>query len=393
MTPEQQQKPGKTRNIILLGLVSFINDTSSKMILPILPLFIQQLGGAGLAVGLISGLGDSVASLFKLFAGYWSDRAGKRKGFVFSGYLASSIAKFLFAFVVSWPYVLLLRILERLGKGVRSAPRDALLAASTASGKRGRGFGIHRAMDSGGAVLGTLIAFALIWYLNFGFTHIFFFAGIIGFISLLPLFFVSETYQPPKGRHTISWKALEPQLRVFILIASIFAFANFSYMFFVLRSETAFSGKLAIGAPILLYALYNLSYTVFAVPAGILSDKIGRRLVLIMGYSLFGLVNIGFLFVSSVAAYIVLFTLYGLNYALVEANERAYVSDLAVADRRGTALGTYHMATSFAALPAGLIAGTLWDIHPNVTFTYGAVLAFVAAVLLIAAQKKLGAGV
>lgn len=388
---EINENAGGKKNVILLGLVSFINDTSSKIILPVLPLFIVDLGGNGLVLGIISGVSDSIASLFNMFAGYWSDRAGKRKIFAFAGYLFSAIAKFLFAFASAWPQVLVLRMAERLGKGVRGAPRDALLAASTHKQTRGRGFGIHRAMDSGGAVLGTLIAFVLFWFLGLGFSHIFIVAGLIGFVSLVPLAFVHErTYQTNRKQYAFSFAQLPSALRKFVLVAFLFALANFSYMFFVLRSESAFEGQFAIGIPILLYGLYNLSYTVFALPAGILSDRIGRRNVLIMGYGLFSIVSLGFIFASSLWAFLILFILYGLNYALVNANERAFVSDLADASIRGTALGTYHMATSIASLPAGLIAGTLWDLDETYTFIFGAVVSFAAVIALIILMLERG---
>jgi MFS family permease len=367
----------------MLGGMSFINDTSSKIILPVLPLFISQIGGGGIAVGLISGVGDFVASLFKFIAGYWSDRAGRRKIFIFSGYLISAVAKLLFAFATLWPHVLVLRVSERLGKGIRSAPTDALLAASSHKSSRGRSFGIHRAMDSGGAVLGTLIAFVLLWYANLSFSQIFLIAGIIGFVSLLPVTFVTESrhaHQAPAYRLDIS--SLPHALRRFIRVAFLFSLANFSYMFFVLRSETAFEGNFAAAFPILLYALYNLSYTVFAIPAGMASDRLGRRNVLMAGYTLFALVSMGFIFASGWIMFVVLFLLYGLSYALVNANERAYVSDLAVESSRGSALGTYHMVTSIAGLPAGLIAGLLWDLDPVYTFAAGAGFALLAISVL-----------
>ncbi|MBW2988404.1 MFS transporter, partial [Candidatus Woesearchaeota archaeon] len=174
------------RNIILLGLVSLINDISSKIILPLLPLYVKQIGGGGLAIGLISGLGDSVASILKILSGYFSDKLGKRKPFVYLGYLVASVGKFLLAFAKSWPQVLVLRMLERIGKGLRSAPRDALIAASTKLSNRGEGFGIHRAMDSGGAVIGALLAFLLYWFLGLSFTKIFLIAGCIAFAAILP---------------------------------------------------------------------------------------------------------------------------------------------------------------------------------------------------------------
>ncbi|MGD8566832.1 MAG: MFS transporter [Gammaproteobacteria bacterium] len=376
-------------NILLLGLVSFINDTSSKIILPVLPLFIKDLGGGGLAIGIISGISDSIASLFTLFAGYWSDRVGNRKTFVFSGYVIAAIAKLCFAFAYMWQHVLLLRTIERLGKGIRSAPRDALLASSTHQKIRGRGFGVHRAMDSAGAVFGTLIAFVLFWYLGMSFSHIFIIAGVTGFAALIPLFFVKESDRPVRQRHyRFSLKGLSLPLKNFITVAFLFSLANFSYMFFVLHSQGAFEGKLAVGIPILLYALFNLVYTVLAIPAGILSDRIGRKNVLLAGYGTYILVCLGFMIANSLLMYLLLFVLYGLNYALVNANERAFVSDLAHESARGVALGTYHMATSIAALPAGLIAGLLWDLNPIYTFAFGALLAVAAVIVLLAGIRS-----
>jgi MFS family permease len=379
---------GKKKNIYLLGLVSFINDTASDIILPILPLFIKEIGGAGLAVGLISGLGESVASLFKMLSGYWSDKLGKRKPFVFFGYFIASIAKFLFAFAGNWHQVLVLKVTERFGKGLRAAPRDAILATSTEIDGRGRGFGIHRAMDSGGAVMGSILAFVFFWFFGLEFTTIFMIAGVIAFFSLIPLVFVKEKDRKRKTTTLgVGLKGLSQPLKIFMIIAALFALGNFSYMFFVLKSETYFGGKLAIGIPLLLYILYNASYTIFAIPSGILSDRIGRRYVLLAGYALFGLVCVGFVFADSLPLLIILFVLFGLNYALVNANERAFVSDLAGEDIRGTALGTFHMLTSMAALPAGLIAGFLWDIDVNYAFIYGSVISVLVVVLFSVSHR------
>ena len=368
MKDKRKNNKEGTKNVFLLGAVSFLNDIASKIILPILPLFIKSIGGGGMAVGIISGLGESIASLFKMLAGFLSDKFGKRKPFVFGGYTISAISKLFFTFASSWPQILLLRSLERLGKGIRSAPRDAILAASSAKTKRGKNFGIHRAMDSGGAVLGAIIAFVLFWYLGFGFRKIFLVAGIFAFLSLIPLIFVKERKQEPKEISLkIGLKKLPKNLRIFIIVAALFALGNFSYMFFVLKSQSYFSGKFATGIPILLYILYNTSYTLFAVPAGVLSDKIGRKKVLFLGYALFGLVCLGIVF--------------GLNYALVNANQRAYVSDLAEEKIRGTALGTFHMAISLASLPAGIIAGFLFDLNPTFPFIYGALISLVVIII------------
>lgn len=370
-------------NVLLLGTVSFLNDTSSKIIIPLLPLFIAQQGGNGLAIGLIAGLSESIASLSKLIAGYWSDRLAQRKPFVFFGYGLSSLSKLLLAFSASWPQTLALRVGERLGKGIRSAPRDALLASATQRKSRGRGFGIHRAMDSGGALFGTLLVLGLYWLLNLSFESIFLTAGIISFISITPLFWVHETRDKTNHKLRLQLRGLPPRLKQFMLIAFTYALGNFSYMFFILRAEGTFDGPLAVAITLLLYALYQLSSTVFAIPAGLLSDRIGRQRVLLIGYGLFTILCLGFLYAESLWPLLLLFLLYGMNFAFVDATERAYVADLATHEERGTALGAYHMATSLAALPAGLVAGALWDMHQLYTFGVGALLSFIALLMLL----------
>jgi len=370
-------------NIFLLGIVSFLNDLSSEMIMPILPMFITALGGTGLIVGLIGGLRDSISSILKVFAGYWSDKSGKRKIFVSSGYLTSALFKLFLAFSKIWQHVLVFASLERIGKGLRAAARDAIIADSMPK-ERGKGFGIHRAMDTLGAITGSTIVFLLFWFFGFNFKVIIFIAAILAFLSLIPLYFVKESKRKPQEiKLKIGLKNLSRPLRLFILVSGIFALANFSYMFFILRVQEFFAGKLSVGVPILLYILFNIFYAGFAVPFGRLSDKIGRRKVIILGYLLFSLTSFGFAFFNSLTAFIILFAFYGLVYAIVDGNQRAYVSDLSPEKLRATALGTFHTTIGLAALPASLIAGFLWRINPSITFIYGAVISIVAVVLFI----------
>lgn len=379
------------KNILSLSAVSFINDISSKMILPVLPLFITAIGGAGFAVGLVTGVGKSIASIMKVLVGYWSDKSGKRKIFVLGGYATSAFGKLLMAVAVIWPHAVVFRAIERVGKGLRAAPRDAILAASTEQVSRGKWFGVHRAMDSGGAVVGSLITFALLWWAGLDMRIIFAIAGSVAFLSIVPILFVKEKKAAiPEEKKTlaIQLQSLSPELRRFIAIAAIFALGNFGYMFFVLRSQTAFSGLLSVAAPVLLYALYNLFSSIFAVPAGKLSDRFGRKPILAIGFGLFALVSAGFIFATSVWMMIVLFVLFGTSYALFNANQRAYVSDISREDNRATALGTFQTVISIVALPAGMIAGALWDIAPLWTFVYGAGLTGLAALLLIVVPTK-----
>jgi len=369
------------KDVIILGIVSFINDTASKIILPILPLFIQQLGGGGFAIGLISGLGETVASVCYFLSGVWSDLMGRRKIFIFWGYIISAFSKGLFAFAQSWPQVLVFKLGERVGKGFRDAPRDAMLAGHMK--KHGKTFGVHRALESSGAVLGGVVVLFLLWVLGFNFRSAFILAGFLSLFCIIPLIFVREpNIKPQKVDFWLCLHCLSPSLKLFLFIATLFSLGNFSYMFFVLKSQSIFAGANAVIWPIILYTIYNVSYSLFAIPFGYWSDRVGRKGVLILGYALFGAVCLGFLFAHSLWAFITLFALLGLNYAMVNSNERAFVADLAPKDHRATALGIFHMFTSLAILPGGLIAGYLWDISPLFTFVYGIVISVVAFHLL-----------
>jgi len=371
-------------NVLLLSAVSFLNDLSSEMIMPILPFFLTSLGGAGQVVGLVGGLRDSISSILKVFSGYWSDKTGKRKVFVSGGYAISAVFKVLMAVCKTWPSAVVFSSLERVGKGLRTAARDAIIAESMSTG-RGKGFGVHRAFDSVGAIFGAIVAFILFRFLGLGFKTIILIAGLIGFVSLAPLHFVREVPTKPQNvTLKMGLRTLPKPLRLFILISGVFALGNFSYMFFIIRTQEFFTGGLKVAAPILLYVLFNIFYSGLAVPLGAVSDKVGREKVIIFGYLMFSVTAAGFVFFNSPAAFIVLFALYGVMYAAVDGNQRAYVSDLAKEHLRATALGTFHTVTGLMALPASMLAGILWEnIGPSATFIYGGTLALVSVVLFI----------
>ncbi len=376
---------GVSINVLLLGIVSFITDISSEMIQPLLPIFIASLGGAGLVIGLIAGLSDSISSILMVISGYWSDKTGKRKPFVFSGYFLSSIAKLFFAFSTRWWHILILKPVERVGKGLRTAPRDAIIADSSTA-RRGKAFGIHRAMDTSGAIVGSALALILFWFLGMEIELIFLSAGILGFIALVPLFFVRERKRSRMSRPLIiSLRSLPDEFRKFLVIATIFALGNFTYMFFILRSMEFFSDpRISIAFPLLLYIWFNLVYAGFSIPSGILSDRIGRRNILVLGYALFGMTCLGFAWLSSFPSYFILFGIYGLSYALIDGNQRAFVSDLIEERLRGTALGTFHSLIGIATLPSSVIAGFLWEyLSPELTFLYGFVLSMLAVLLFV----------
>ncbi|MGB2842904.1 MAG: MFS transporter [Halobacteriota archaeon] len=395
---------GISANILLLGVVSFLNDLSSEMIIPILPMFITALGGAIWIVGLIGGLQDSISSILKVLSGYWSDRIGRRKIFVSSGYLTSAGFKLLLSSSAIWQHILIFASFERVGKGLRTAPRDAIIADSMPEA-RGKGFGIHRALDTAGAIAGSVVVLLLLYFLWFDLDQIALFepiafykliiliAAIVAFFALVPLYFVKEGKRDPqKISLQISLKKLPAPLKLFITVATVFALANFTYMLFILKALDAFAHigeKESIALVILLYVLFNFFYAVLAIPFGTLSDRIGREKVLIFGYFLFSLTCLGFAFSDSLAAFLVLFPLYGVVYAMVEGNQRAFVSDLSTEDLRATALGTFHTLIGIIALPASLIAGLLWSITPThcLTFLFGSSVSIISVILFLVLKK------
>jgi MFS family permease len=380
--------PKTSKNILLLGFVSLLNDISSEIIQPILPLFITAIGGGSLAVGLIGGISDGLPSLLKVLAGCWSDRLGRRKPLVVAGYSLSAIGKLFLPLASAWQQVFLLKTLERSGKGVRSAPRDAMISESADEVNRGRGFGLHRAMDSTGAVLGSLLAYVL-WQGGLSYSSIFVVAGILSVVALFPFCWVKESFRAPSCEARFTLSGLSPELLRFLLVACLFGFGNFSYMFFLLRAQGLFSGAEAVAAPLLLYVLFNLVYALLAMPIGIWSDRVGRKKVLAMGYGLFALTALGFAYVSSLLGLMALFSLYGLVYALVDGSERAYVSDLSPAGLRGSSLGLYYGGVGVAAIISSLVAGALWAMWGmQATFLFGAAAAALAAVMLMGMKKR-----
>jgi MFS family permease len=288
-----------------------------------------------------------------------------------------------------------LRPIERVGKGVRTAPRDALIAESVRVGVMGKGFGFHRAMDTAGAVLGSFSAFLLVWVWGLNLRTILLVAALISFTALVPLIWVREASvrqgKPQISSLKMSFKGVPKRLKLFILAATIFALAQFSYMFFLLRVSgfLAGAGVEYVAMPILLYVLFNIVYAVFAFPSGMLADKFGGLRMVVMGYLLFAATCLGFAWSGSLPLYILLFIAYGLVYALVEGNVRAYVSELSPPDIKGTVLGTFHTSVGLAALPANILAGTLWQLSsPTATFLYGAMLSALAAILAVKAATS-----
>lgn len=363
-------------NIILLGIVSFFMDVSGEMIAPLLPIFITGLGGTAAMVGLIEGVADGTASLMKVFSGYWSDRIGKRKIFVNVGYGLSAVSRIFLPFSTSWTHVLAARFSERVGKGIRNSPRDAIIASSAESGERGRAFGFHRAMDTAGAVVGPLIVVALILAFKVSdFKTIFMIAVVPAFIAMIFTFFIKE-----KKNGTMRKFLLKKPSRDFIwilIIGGLFSFGNVSYAFFILKASQALglestkfltqAGAVQVIVPILLiYVFFNIVYTLCAMPAGSLSDRIGRRPTIIMGYLVFSLCALGFAFAEKVPRALVLpmlvgvFALYGLSQAINEVIPNALVADISDPENRATTIGAYNMIVALVNIPSDVAAGLIW---------------------------------
>jgi MFS family permease len=374
---EQHSQNKIPRNLIAVSLGSLFTDISSEMMVHLLPLFLTNVLGAKTAVvGLIEGVAESTASLTRLLSGWLSDKIGKRKGLTVFGYSLSAVAKPLLLLAGTWPVVLLLRFADRLGKGIRTAPRDALVADSIKAEHRGFGFGLHRAADSLGATIGLAVAAAITYAagpsavtLSAKTFHLVIWISILpavlGVISLILL--AREVPAAGKGdsapqtasaAQAVRSRRMSPRLIGFFIVVALFTLGNSSDAFLVLRAQdrglTVFHVMLAI-------FVFNIVYTIASTPAGLRSDKVGRGRVLVVGWLIYGLVYLGFALAGASWQIYVLYALYGLYYAMVEGTARAYVADLSSAQHRGTAYGVFNTAVGIMALPASLIAGILWQ--------------------------------
>ncbi|MDD2752709.1 MAG: MFS transporter [Candidatus Omnitrophica bacterium] len=369
-------------NIVLLGITSLLTDISSEMVYPILPIFlVNTLGASPAILGLIEGIAESLASLLKVFSGYFSDKIKRRKPFTILGYASSSVGKLFLFIAYNWHAVLIGRAIDRFGKGVRTAPRDALIADSAVAGKRGAAFGLHRAMDTFGAVIGVVLAYYLVTSSSGDLRKVFLFSLIPAFFGVIFLFFVREKRAkviPAAEKLQFKWRDLDKRLKLFLIFTFIFTLGNSSNQFLLLRAKNLGSPTATI---ILYYLAYNIIYFLFAYPAAWLSDRIGRKKILVAGYFFYGLVYLGFALNQSLNMFWLLFGVYGLYIGFTEGVEKALVADIAPANLRATAIGLHATLVGIGLLPASLFAGLLWKFFGAAApFYFGGFMGILASI-------------
>ncbi len=378
------------KNVFLLGLTSLFTDISSEMIYPILGLYLATLNTPFTIIGIIEGIAESVANLLKVFSGGISDKFKRRKPFVIFGYSSSTLGKVLLFLSSLWPLVLIARIVDRFGKGIRTAPRDALISESTDEDKKGKIFGIHRAMDTFGAMLGVVIVYFIFLYSksDIPFKKVFFWSIIPAALSVIFLFFVKEHGGKKINIKKLNvnfsqFKHIPKKAKTYILISVLFALGNSSNQFLILRAKNLGVEYLNV---ILLYLLYNLSYTLISYPAGVLSDKIGKKTVITTGFFIYMLVYLFFALINENTKNFlwILFATYGIYIGLVEGQEKAFLSEISIQEHRATILGLHYTLTGITLFPASFIAGILWDkIGAYAPFIFGSVMSFIAAFCMI----------
>jgi MFS family permease len=363
-------------DILKLGWVSFLTDVSSEMIFAVFAVFFTTVAGASSALlGLIEGTADFAASGLNHIAGWLSDRSGRRKPFALAGYGFSTLAKTMLLASSSVAGLAVFRVVERLGKGLRGPPRDAWLSAIADPATRGYAFGVHKALDKSGAVLGPLAAYALLRWLGESaatYRTLFAVALVPAMLSVALLVFVKDAPGPARQRESLvaSWQLLSHGFKRFLLPAAIFALAYYSYGFLLLKAHGLGFGMTDI---VLLYALFNATCVISAPLVGRLGDRVGRSRIVPLGYGLYALINLGLLLASQRWQIVALMAVYGFFYAIEDSQSRAFIADLEP-QRRATAVGVYNFVTGALYLPASLVAGSLWVVAPGLAFGFAVAL-------------------
>jgi MFS family permease len=383
---------GVPRTVIALGVVSMFTDLSSEMIYPLIPVFLTTVLGAGaLALGVIEGIAESTAAVLKVVSGMWTDKVERRKPFIFAGYGIAGAVRPLIAFATAWPFVVVIRFIDRVGKGVRTAPRDALIADVTPLDSRGAAYGVHRSLDHFGAVLGPLVAAILLW-IGFGLRSIFFLAIIPAIIVIVVIArFVREpdheVATPDESRSVLARGGeLGSSYWTLMVAVIVFSLGNSADAFLLLRLTDVGVSAMWIA---ILWSLFSLVKMGSNLVGGRLSDRVGRKPLVLIGWALYALIYLGMGIATATPVLIALFLGYGLYFGVTEPVERAWVANLALPDLRGTAFGYYNGAVGIAALPASVVFGGIWAAFgPGLAFAFGATLAAVAAVILLRVPEQ-----
>jgi MFS family permease len=375
-------------NILFIGLVSFFADFSTEMVYPMIPLYLTTVFGATPAlVGLIEGIAESLASLLKVFSGYATDKYRRKKPIAFLGYTTTLLYKLGLILASSWVGILAARVIDRFGKGIRTAPRDVLVSESADPARLGHSFGIHKALDMAGSAAGILAAYFIMraWKGEFAYKGLFLLSAIPAVAALFMFLFIKETGKPRETKAPLQvfrgLKELDSRLKLYLAVVFVFNLGNSSNTFLLLRAGKAGFDSATV---ILLYFLYNMVSSVLAIPMGRISDRVGRKRILVAGYLTFALVYAGFAWAPNKAVIVAVFALYGVFTAMTTGVERAFIAEIAPRDLKGTMLGLHSTIVGIALLPASVVAGLLWSsFGPFVPFAFGAGLSLVAALILV----------
>jgi len=383
---------GFNRNIFFTGSTSFLTDTSVKMVYSVMPMFLLSIGASKTSLSLIEGIAESTAALIKTLSGFWSDKIGKNKPFMLIGYGISALVIPLYSLVFSPMQVLYLRFIERFGKGIRTAPRDSLIAASVTNGETGKSFGLQKAMDNSGAIVGPLAAFVLLLYFPGNYRIIFLLSGIPAILSIFVIIFgIKEAKKSKEGLFKkFHFKDFPRKYYLFLIIIFIFTLGNSTDALLMVKANEV--GVKVAYIP-LVYLVTSIVSVLLAIPIGSLSDKIGKEKILIAGFLVYGVVYYGFGVTTSVGTIVALFAFYGLYSAATDGIQKAFVSDIIDKNKQGTGLGLYNALLGATLLPASVIAGLLYDkVNSSIPFYFGAVTAVISAILMLFFARKTKVG-
>jgi len=388
MTPsnimnEKKKIFGIEKNAFFTGLTSFFTDTSTKMVYSVMPLFLLSIGASKTTISLIEGIAESTASLLKAISGYWSDKIGKNKPFMIIGYGITAIITPLYALARIPIQILFFRFFERIGKGLRAAPRDSLISGSIKKNEAGKTFGFQKAMDNSGAIVGPLIAFLMLSIFPLNYSYIFLLATIPAILGVLTIIIFIKEAKAEKKETTnkISLKLLPKKFYFFLIIIFVFTLGNSADALLLVKTSETGIDKSYIP---FVYMIFNTVSVLLAIPIGKLSDRIGREKLIILGFIVYAIVYYFFGRFNSINVFIFLFMLYGFYSALTDGSQKAMISDIVSKDLKGTGFGIYHAVLGITLLPASLIAGLLYDkVNSNAPFYFGSIMALIATILMI----------